>query len=327
MGNAPLVSVIIPAYNAAPYIERAIKSVKAQTWENCEAVIVDDGSTDSTSHILAAFERDENVTLLHQDNGGVSCARNAAMQRASGRYCVFLDADDWLASNAVERLMAIAEVNQNSLVCCGRTLVRESHPFTDDSWGCDEGFALQMVSAREAKFCYGRKTDFNIQSACYKLFSMEVIRENSLAFNSDIANGEDGLFVFQYLDYMDNAIYIPESLWFILQRPGSATRVPYNRKWITALDAIDIMIDCASTDAELTSHLHVAKMKRAAGILRAGISSGLIPASDWSLLRNLFRECGYVDGTAGQPILWRLLFLAYKYLPRSLLKAVLRFRK
>jgi glycosyltransferase involved in cell wall biosynthesis len=91
----PAVSVITPAHDAAVYIAQTIESVRAQTFEDWELVIVDDGSTDRTTEIVEAYqERDGRIRLLHQDNAGPSAARNHAMRAARGAYFAFLDSDD-----------------------------------------------------------------------------------------------------------------------------------------------------------------------------------------------------------------------------------------
>jgi len=89
----PLVSVIIPAYNAEPFLREAIESVLAQSYEPIEVIVVDDGSTDGTSAVAASFGGA--VTMVGKENGGVSSARNAGLEHASGEFVCFLDADDW----------------------------------------------------------------------------------------------------------------------------------------------------------------------------------------------------------------------------------------
>jgi glycosyltransferase involved in cell wall biosynthesis len=92
----PLVSVIIPALNAAKYIRQALDSVLSQTYKRIEAIVVDDGSSDATSTIIEEFvKRDSRVQLVWQSNAGVGAARNTAIGKARGKYIAPLDADDF----------------------------------------------------------------------------------------------------------------------------------------------------------------------------------------------------------------------------------------
>lgn len=106
----PLVSVIITTYNKAPYLEQSVNSVLAQTYNPVECIIVDDGSTDETATIAQRLtQRDPRITYQVKPNGGVSSARNAGLQLARGEWIQFLDADDWIAEDKIERQIAGAQ--------------------------------------------------------------------------------------------------------------------------------------------------------------------------------------------------------------------------
>ncbi|MDP2252784.1 MAG: glycosyltransferase family 2 protein, partial [Thiobacillus sp.] len=95
----PRFSVVIPAFNSAATLARAIESVRAQSWPAHEIIVVDDGSTDATAEIAAGFD---GVRLIRQKNSGVSVARNAGAAAASGDWLAFLDADDWYAPDRIK---------------------------------------------------------------------------------------------------------------------------------------------------------------------------------------------------------------------------------
>lgn len=110
----PFISVIIPAYNVAPYIEEAIDSVKHQTFKDWELIIIDDGSTDDTLSIAqhkTEMLRAEKVKVIHQPNSGLSASRNQGIRYARGKYVCFLDADDTISSDALEKLVYVARNN------------------------------------------------------------------------------------------------------------------------------------------------------------------------------------------------------------------------
>lgn len=116
-----LVSVIVPAYGAAPYIERTIESVRAQGYADWEMLIADDCSPDNTRELVAAWSnRDPRVKLIALDrNGGPAAARNAAIDRAQGRWLAFLDSDDMWLPGKLERSIAHAQANRAALVFTG----------------------------------------------------------------------------------------------------------------------------------------------------------------------------------------------------------------
>ena len=104
--NMPLVSIIIPAYNAAPFISRSVESALNQTYPDCEIVIVDDGSTDDTAIVLDNLAQEyDNIKVVHQENKGLAETRKTGIHASKGDYILHLDADDWLMEDAVERLM------------------------------------------------------------------------------------------------------------------------------------------------------------------------------------------------------------------------------
>jgi glycosyltransferase involved in cell wall biosynthesis len=113
----PLVSVIIPLYNAGNYLSACINSVLAQTWPNIEIIIVDDGSTDNSFSIAKTFES-EKVKLLKQINQGASVARNTGLKQAKGAYVQFLDADDILSENKIEKQVTVLEKNYGCIAVC-----------------------------------------------------------------------------------------------------------------------------------------------------------------------------------------------------------------
>jgi glycosyltransferase involved in cell wall biosynthesis len=128
----PLVSVIIPALNAAKYIRQALDSVLSQTYKRIEAIVVDDGSSDATSTIIEEFvKRDSRVQLVWQSNAGVGAARNTAIGKARGKYIAPLDADDFWFPEKLEKQVACMEQYgiETGLVYCWSTLIDEHGDF------------------------------------------------------------------------------------------------------------------------------------------------------------------------------------------------------
>ena len=102
----PLVSIIIPSYNIAPYIGHCLKSILVQTYKNLQIIVVNDGSTDETLAVVEKVASDDSrIVIINKPNEGVSVARNYGIEAAAGDYIMFVDGDDWIDENMVESLV------------------------------------------------------------------------------------------------------------------------------------------------------------------------------------------------------------------------------
>lgn len=121
MINEPLVTVCIPCYNVAMYLERCMNTVQHQTYDNIEIIMVDDGSTDNTGELCDKYaQNDSRIVVLHRTNGGLSVARNTALDIAHGKYIAFVDPDDYIEKTLVEKCVAFAEKEKLDIVMFGR---------------------------------------------------------------------------------------------------------------------------------------------------------------------------------------------------------------
>jgi glycosyltransferase involved in cell wall biosynthesis len=107
MSSSPLVSIVIPCFNRENYIETAVNSALEQTYKNIEVIVVDDGSTDNSLEVLSQYE--DKISLITQENKGVSAARNTGISAVNGEFIIFLDSDDWLSNDLVENHIKTAE--------------------------------------------------------------------------------------------------------------------------------------------------------------------------------------------------------------------------
>jgi glycosyltransferase involved in cell wall biosynthesis len=121
MDTRPLISVIVPVYKVEDYLPRCVDSLLAQTYENLEIILVDDGSPDNCGSICDEYAlRDPRIRVIHKENGGLSSARNAGIDIAAGDYLGFVDSDDWVVPQAYEWLLGMALEEDVKLVCAGR---------------------------------------------------------------------------------------------------------------------------------------------------------------------------------------------------------------
>ena len=115
------ISVIVPVYNVEDYLPRCMDSILTQTYQNLEIILVDDGATDGSGQICNEYAgKDPRIKVIHKKNGGLSSARNAGIDAASGTYFAFVDSDDWIEPDAYEAMLAQMKKHDVKLVCAGR---------------------------------------------------------------------------------------------------------------------------------------------------------------------------------------------------------------
>lgn len=120
----PLISVIVPVYNNEMYLEKCLESICRQTYTNLEIIVVNDGSTDSSRRIIDKWEKmDDRIVAIHQDNMGVSAARNAGLNQAKGEYIGFVDSDDYIHENMYSELYQLLKQNDCPMAMCSYSVV------------------------------------------------------------------------------------------------------------------------------------------------------------------------------------------------------------
>ena len=200
------ISVVIPAYKNEETIERAVMSALSQTYGNVEVVAVDDGSPDKTGEILDKLAGEhENLLVIHKENGGVSAARNDGIRKASGRWLVTLDGDDYMDDIMLERLHEAAVRGQSELVICG---FRKVYPN-----GYREVFRpeTELITDKESMInpMFTELYDRHLMSThSNKLYSLELIRKESIYYDQELQINEDIDFCFRYLSHCSTVAVI-----------------------------------------------------------------------------------------------------------------------
>lgn len=121
----PLISVIVPVYNAEKYLSKCVASIREQTYQNLEIILVDDGSRDKSAELCDALAlEDSRIIVIHKENGGAASARNAGIDAMHGDYAGFVDADDWIAPEMYEVLLQRMMEEKTQISCCGAAIVK-----------------------------------------------------------------------------------------------------------------------------------------------------------------------------------------------------------
>lgn len=227
MNKTPLVSIIIPVYNVEKYLPQCLDSVIAQTYSNWEMILVDDGSPDGCPVICDEYaEHDKRVTVLHCQNGGLSKARNRALDSPpKGEYVFFLDSDDYLSPTCIEDLVSASKGGH--LAMTGYVLEWESsHTLTTPEQA--EGMYPDLHSYL-LDFHRLFATKFNF--AWGKLYRRNIIEAHHLRFVEGLRLAEDVLFNLRYYDYCDKGINAIESKgYYYRQSDGSTQSKKFNPK-------------------------------------------------------------------------------------------------
>ena len=210
--NHPIISIIVPAYNAERFLSDMLESIISQSFTDFEVIVVNDGSTDKTGNILAYYEtKDKRVRVISKSNEGVSNARNTALMHAKGEYVYFADADDLLMPNTLLTLL-------NAAKHYDADFVRADHQTIGAE--CEALFVNKRFNIRKR---YGNCI-LNSED-CYKkilldefflwvcLFRRDIIMDNDIKFIVGCRFMEDAAFVVEYLTYCRNCIYIPEYVY------------------------------------------------------------------------------------------------------------------
>lgn len=240
MNESPLISVIVPCYKVEQYLPTCIDSILRQTYRHLEVLLVDDGSPDKSGEICDAYaKQDDRIKVIHKQNGGLSDARNVAIDQAKGEWITFIDSDDFVADNYVETLYRLAlELDCDCSVCRFRTFKEgdkiDHHRMTP----VKEKFTPQK--AVEQMF-YQEKFDNNAHSKLYhrRLFESGIRYPKGLVF-------EDLATTYKLLLQSRSVAYTDAELYYYLLR-GDSIEGAYHPKKIedglTVLKMIDDHID------------------------------------------------------------------------------------
>ena len=246
MKDTPLITVIVPVYNILEYLPRCVHSITAQTYQNLEIILVDDGSTDGTGALcdeLAAEDR--RIRVYHKENGGSSSARNLALKHASGEYVGFVDSDDYIAPGMYQRLMDGIRKFSVSAAQTGRDEIDEKGNVLPNI--CEPPKEPLMIE--ESRFMEELLLHRGDCSFCTKLIRRDLFREDG--FPPDRLN-EDFHLLVRMLPRMEKLVSLPEQYYHVFYRVGSnsrrADREDFSRVYADCVDNADMVAEIVDRD-------------------------------------------------------------------------------
>lgn len=213
---SPFFSIIVPAYNAEKYIEKCVGSLLQQSYADFEIVLIDDGSSDGTARVCRMLEqRDERLHYIHQDNKGVSSARNLGMSAAKGEYLLFVDADDYIKPDTLERIAERCKDSSLDLCFFGYQYVVD---------GCmkQDVHPLEYYGKKNSDILLALIEQNTFGLACNKAIRREFLTQNELAFDRDIRVFEDQDLMMRAWNKAEVICCIPESFYYYVSSQTSA---------------------------------------------------------------------------------------------------------
>lgn len=213
-----MISVIVPVYNAAPYLNQCIESIVNQTYTDWECILINDGSTDKSGEICKMWEkRDSRIHVINQSNQGVSAARNQGIEECKGEHMVFIDSDDWVD---IEYLSVMVKECGN----CDLTItgiinhyadgeIVATEPNSTISIRIEPSFSYELIDLLKKNLFYG--------PVC-KLYNSQIIKLHNIKFPIDCSLGEDLEFNFEYLGHISTIKAIATSLYHYRRLPSGS---------------------------------------------------------------------------------------------------------
>ena len=227
-----LLTVIVPVYNVADYLEHCLESILSQTYRNTQVVIVNDGSTDDSGRICREYaSKDERILLIEQENQGLACARNAGLDYALGTYIAFIDSDDYIEPEFLERLHEAAQREDAEVSCCSYSvvdedgsLIREAHfkeELTDEHGYWKTALIAETLNSYVWNKLYRRSAIGSLRYIPGKLC-------------------QDHAFNLKFFSQASRVYFLDEPLYHYRHRPKSICTSP---GYVMNLDAIEFDID------------------------------------------------------------------------------------
>lgn len=231
----PLITVIVPVYNVEKYIDKCITSIICQDYTNLEIILVDDGATDLSGQICDNYAKDDNrIKVIHKTNGGLSDARNVAIDIMTGEYVVFIDSDDYIEKNYISYLYYLIIKYKAQISICNFKYVTEAGTSINKAY--DSGMEKEL-SQRDAilELLCGKEINTSASMKLYKSDLFSDIRYPKGKLYEDIST------TYKTFLKSDKIVYGDMSLYIYLCRDGSITKQTFSNKRMDAIENLKEM--------------------------------------------------------------------------------------
>jgi glycosyltransferase involved in cell wall biosynthesis len=212
------VSIIVPVYNAEKHLKQCLDSIINQTLKEIQIIIINDGSSDNSKEIILDYvSKDDRIIFIDSINEGVSSARNKGIEKATGKYIGFVDADDYIDTTMYQRLFEIAEGNDASLAICNAIEVADKQKLRKRLQLENEDFLTSDKAGLVLDFL-----SFKYDSSNWnKIYASPILQQYNLKFDKHLSIWEDLLFNLKFIAYANKIVILDEALYYYRIHPTS----------------------------------------------------------------------------------------------------------
>ena len=234
----PLVSIIIPVYNVEDWLAETLECVRRQTYNNIEVFLIDDESTDGSGTICDEFAaNDDRFQVFHLKKVGISNARNFGLDRVTGKYVMFIDADDLVKPDYVYSLLSVAEKTGRSIITCSYVNGKRCSP-DEFLANTDENEPEYELIALQNYMPFNNYTHYEVWAAIFLAQLIEDIR-----FSPNLSVGEDTLFFYQSLRNAGEAVFVNTEPYYYRFRELSAFHNPFSKARLMRVAVVEKVAD------------------------------------------------------------------------------------
>ncbi len=259
--NLPLISVIVPCYNAENFIDKCLQSLCKQSYKNLEIIAVDDFSHDDTFKVLSFYaQKDKRIIPLKSKNKGVSCARNTGIDKAKGDYITFMDSDDFVSPFHIELLVKELIKNNADATVIQYKRARENAKYNFNKFNKPKSYKTEEFDNLGALKEYLCQNKFEF-CAWNKLYSGEILRKHNIRFEEDCHYNEDSFFNYKFFKQANKTVLIKTPTYYYVQRSTSLVHQPFNEYKLSAFISLNnIVKDAYNNFPDIIHHAHVMRL-------------------------------------------------------------------
>ncbi len=326
------VSIIIPVYNVEQYLDQCIESVAQQTYRNLEIILVDDGSADRSGDICDRWgKQDSRIIVIHQENRGVSAAREAGIHHVSGQYTMFVDSDDWIEPDTVMTCLQQAE-EQQFPECIIFSYYKEfpekqteMHVMSETQFMDEAAFKnkvhRRLFGLSDTELSHPERME-NISTCWGKMYKSDLIREGRFYDLEEIGSFEDGLFNIFALRNCRSGSYIDRPLYHYRKTEGSLIG-SYRDRLVTQWNHLFSILQGLIGSMQLDKEYNIALNNRIALSITGiglnelangqnGMSGHIRVIRDYLKGKQYQAACRSMN-TARLPLPWKVLMFCARY--------------